>query len=58
MLCHYFISFSRSAHGGQHTGVVFGPLNCILMTAYHEIENVDTQPIKLLLSIDVFERKV
>lgn len=39
-------------------GVVFGPIDGILMIAYHEIGNVGTQTIKLSVPIDIFERKV
>lgn len=49
--------FSKSSHGGWDTKLVFGLLICILMTAYHEVENVDIQPWKLLVSLDVFQKE-
>lgn len=51
------MSFSKSSRGGWDTKVVFGLLIGILMTAYHEVENVGIQPRKLLVSHEVFQRR-
>lgn len=45
------------AHDGRDMDVVFGLLAFMLMTAYNGFENTGTQPRKLLVSLDIFQRR-
>lgn len=52
------MSFPKIDHGGRDIKVVFGLLVFMLMTAYNGFENRGTHPRKLLVSLDIFRRKV